>query len=125
MTTWHRGSEIVHANRARQECPLREFVAELHAMDPPLPRVSGTAVFLNPSSETTPLALRANVEHNHVLHERIVIVTVQSATVPRLQPADRVTIDEPRLRRRQHRACHGALRLPGGAEDPAGPPVGQ
>jgi KUP system potassium uptake protein len=94
MTTWHRGSEIVHANRARQEGPLREFVAELHAMDPPLPRVSGTAVFLNPSKESTPLALRANVEHNHVLHERVVIVTVQSETVPRVQPADRVTIDD-------------------------------
>ena len=63
-------------------------------MDPPLPRVSGTAVFLNPSKETTPLALRANVEHNHVLHERVVIVTVQSETVPRVQPGDRVTIDD-------------------------------
>jgi KUP system potassium uptake protein len=94
MTTWHRGREIVNANRARQAGPLREFVADLHAMDPPLPRVSGTAVFLNPSKETTPLAMRANVEHNHVLHERVVIVTVQSEAVPRVQPADRVTIDD-------------------------------
>lgn len=94
MTTWHRGSEIVRANRVRQEGPLREFVAELHALDPPLQRVSGTAVFLNPSKETTPLALRANVEHNHVLHERVVIVTVQSETVPRVQPGDRVRIDD-------------------------------
>ena len=94
MTTWHRGSEIVRANRVRQEGPLREFVAGLHALDPPLPRVSGTAVFLNPSKETTPLALRANVEHNHVLHERVVIVTVQSETVPRVQPGDRVRIDD-------------------------------
>ena len=94
MTTWHRGSEIAHANRARQEGPLREFVAKLHKMDPPLPRVSGTAVFLNPSKDTTPLALRANVEHNHVLHERVVIVTVQSETVPRVRAGDRVTIDD-------------------------------
>ena len=84
----------MRANRVRQEGPLREFVAELHALDPPLPRVSGTAVFLNPSRETTPLALRANVEHNHVLHERVVIVTVQSETVPRVQPGDRVRIDD-------------------------------
>jgi KUP system potassium uptake protein len=94
MATWHRGREIVHANRARQEGPLREFVAELHAMDPALPRVAGTAVFLNPSKKTTPLALRANVEHNHVLHERVVIVTVQSETFPRVQPGERVTIDD-------------------------------
>ena len=94
MTTWHRGSEIVRAHRARQEGPLREFVAELHEMDPPLPRVPGTAVFLNPSKATTPLALRANVEHNHVLHERVVIVTVESEKVPRIKAADRVTVDD-------------------------------
>jgi KUP system potassium uptake protein len=94
MTTWHRGSEIVNANRRRLEGPLREFVAELHAMSPQLPRVPGTAVFLNPSEETTPLALRANVEHNHVLHERVVILTVQALDVPRADDRDRVTIDD-------------------------------
>lgn len=93
MTTWHRGSEIVNANRARQQGPLREFVAELHAMSPPLPRVPGAAVFLSESAETTPLALRANVEHNHVLHERVVILTVQSVDVPRVADGDRVTVD--------------------------------
>jgi KUP system potassium uptake protein len=94
MATWHRGSEIVQANRTLQEGPLRELVSELHAMDPPLPRVPGTAVFLNPSPATTPLALRANVEHNHVLHERVVILTVQSLDVPRVHDGDRVTIDD-------------------------------
>jgi KUP system potassium uptake protein len=94
MTTWHRGSEILNANRRRVEGPLREFVAELHAMSPRLPRVAGTAVFLNPSAETTPLALRANVEHNHVLHERVVILTIQSLDVPRAEDRDRVTIDD-------------------------------
>ena len=94
MMTWHRGSRIVKANRARQEGPLREFVAELHAMNPPLPRVPGTAVFLNPAEYTTPLALRANVEHNHVLHERVVILTIQPEDVPRIPDADRVTVDD-------------------------------
>jgi KUP system potassium uptake protein len=94
MTTWHRGSEIVTANRRRQEGPLREFVAELHAMRPPLPRVPGTAVFLNASMETTPLALRANVEHNHVLHEQVVILTIETADIPRIHDSDRVTVDD-------------------------------
>ena len=94
MTTWRRGSEIVNANRARHEGPLREFVAELHAMNPPLPRVPGTAVFLNPSRETTPLALRANVEHNHVLHERVVVLTIHSVDTPRVDDRERVTVDD-------------------------------
>jgi KUP system potassium uptake protein len=93
MTTWHRGSEIVDANRTRREGSLREFVARLRALEPPLPRVRGTAVFLNPSEETTPLALRANVEHNHVLHERVIILTIRSEDVPRVRNRERVAID--------------------------------
>jgi KUP system potassium uptake protein len=94
MTTWNRGREIVTADRDREEGPLRDFVNQLHAMDPPLPRVPGTAVFLNPSKETTPLALRGNVEHNHVLHDRVVIVSAQSMNTPRVRRRDRVTIDD-------------------------------
>ncbi len=94
MTTWNRGRAIVATNRTREEGPLRAFVDELHAIDPPLPRVPGTGVFLNASPETTPLALRANVEHNHVLHDQVVIVTARSANVPRVRPEDRVTVDD-------------------------------
>jgi KUP system potassium uptake protein len=94
MMTWSRGRAILAENRRREEGPLRPFVEQLHAMDPPLPRVRGTGVFLNPSADTTPLALRANVEHNHVLHEQVVIVTARSANVPRIHPEDRVTVDD-------------------------------
>jgi KUP system potassium uptake protein len=94
MTTWHRGRESVTANRSTEEGPLRSFVEELHAMDPPLPRVPGTAVFPSPSKDTTPLALRANVEHNHVLHDRVVIISGQSVNVPHVPRRERVTIDD-------------------------------
>jgi KUP system potassium uptake protein len=94
MTTWHRGREIVTASRTREEGPLRDFVEQLHAMHPPLPRVPGTAVFPNPSIETTPLALRANVEHNHVLHERVVIVWAQTLNVPHVPRRERITVDD-------------------------------
>jgi KUP system potassium uptake protein len=94
MTTWSRGRKIVSANRAREEGPLRKFIDDLHSMDPPLPRVPGTAVFPNPSIETAPLALRANVEHNHVLHERVVIIWAQSVTVPHVPRRERVTVDD-------------------------------
>jgi KUP system potassium uptake protein len=47
--TWNRGRERVTVVRERVEGPLREFVEEVHAAKPPLPRVAGTAVFLHPS----------------------------------------------------------------------------
>jgi len=51
-------------------------------------------VFLNANPETTPLALRANVEHNHAVHETVVIVTVETRKVPHVAARDRVTIDD-------------------------------
>jgi KUP system potassium uptake protein len=94
MTTWNRGRQIVTANRTREEGPLGAFVDEINAMDPPLPRVPGTAVFLSPNIETTPLALRANVEFNHVLHERVLIISVKSENVPHIRRRDRIAIDD-------------------------------
>jgi KUP system potassium uptake protein len=94
MTTWHKGRQIVSADRARLEGSLREFVDRLRTLDPPVERVPGTAVFPNPSSHTTPLALRANVELQNVLHERVVIVSVETLDVPYVRRRDRVTVDD-------------------------------
>jgi KUP system potassium uptake protein len=91
MTTWQRGREIVTARRVELEGPLGDFIDDLHAHE--VMRVPGTAVFPHLSKETTPLALRANVAYNQVLHERVVIVTVKSENVPHVQPAKRLTVD--------------------------------
>ena len=82
LITWQRGRAIVTRNRREEEGPLRDFVDELDAMDPPINRVPGTAVFLNANLETTPLALRANVEHNKVLHESVVVLSIETENVP-------------------------------------------
>jgi KUP system potassium uptake protein len=91
MTTWRKGREIVAGNRRRQEGSLREFVDDLYARG--LPRVPGTAVFPHPGKETTPLALRANVEHNKILHEDVLIVSASSANIPHVPVADRFEVD--------------------------------
>lgn len=54
----------------------------------------GTAVFLKANATTTPLALRHNIEHNHVLHEHVVIVNVETMGVPHVTGAERVEIDD-------------------------------
>ena len=54
----------------------------------------GTAVFPHPGKDTTPLALRANVEHNHVLHEQVVIVSASAANVPHVPADERLTVDD-------------------------------
>ncbi|HEY0936025.1 MAG TPA: KUP/HAK/KT family potassium transporter, partial [Trebonia sp.] len=93
MVTWRRGRELVTRLREQDEGPLRAFVDGLHARRPPLPRVPGTAVFLNRGSSTAPLALRANVQHNQVLHDQVLILAVETAPVPHVPPADRIKAD--------------------------------
>ena len=94
MTTWQKGREIITRARQKAEGPLREFVDELPNYDPPLVRMQGTAVFLNRGKRTAPLAMRANVEHNRVLHEHVIVMSIDTVDVPRLTDGERTTIDE-------------------------------
>jgi KUP system potassium uptake protein len=94
MTTWQRGREIVTKARAEAEGPLRDFVDGLVHQDPPLVRLPGTAVFLNRGKETAPLAMRANVEHNRVLAEHVIILSVETEVVPRIPDAERMSHDD-------------------------------
>ncbi|WP_194836723.1 potassium transporter Kup [Nocardia sp. XZ_19_369] len=93
MSTWARGRDVVTRAREEKEGPLRAFVDELQHHEPPLMRVPGTAVFLNRGKETAPLAMRANVEHNRVLHEHVVIMSIDTLPVPRVPDATRTEID--------------------------------
>ena len=63
LTTWQKGRELVTREREREEGPLRAFVDELHATIHPA-AAPGTARLPQPRQRTTPLAMRANVEHN-------------------------------------------------------------
>ena len=67
LMTWQRGRQIVTAARECAEGSLRVFLDDLHSRRCPVRRVPGTAVFLNRSKVTAPLAMRASVEHIHAL----------------------------------------------------------
>jgi KUP system potassium uptake protein len=94
LTTWQRGREIVSARREQAEGLLADFVDEVRAIDPPVYRAPGTAVCLTAGKRTTPLALRENVDYNHVLHESVVIVSVEIKRVPHVPRGQRIVVDE-------------------------------
>jgi KUP system potassium uptake protein len=94
MTTWQKGRRIVTAERDRQEGPLLDFVADLGTDSELIQVVPGTAVFLNRGNLTAPLALRANVEHNHVRHRHVVIMSLQTEPVPRVPAEERIVVDD-------------------------------
>jgi len=94
LMTWQRGRVIVTANRTQEEGSLTDFLEQLRTQDPPLSRVPGTAVFLNATIDTTPLALRTNVEHNHVLQERVIIMNIQVLNDPHVLDEQRLAPDD-------------------------------
>lgn len=91
MTTWHRGRQIL-AQRMRDETmPFQEFLDRI-AVKPPA-RVPGIALFMTSDAMVTPPALLHNVEHNKVLHERLVFLTIKSDVIPRVPQEKRVRIE--------------------------------
>ena len=90
LMTWHKGREIVTANRSMAQGSLRDFLEELDAQRFPVRRAPGIGVFLNPNLEATPPALRANVERNNILHDHVIIVSVRIERVPHVPDAERV-----------------------------------
>ncbi len=93
MMTWERGRKLVTKARDEAEGPLQEFIDGLSVCDPPLARVPGTGVFLNRGTKTAPLAMRANVEHNHARHDHVVIMSVETLPIPRVPDSERIEVD--------------------------------
>jgi KUP system potassium uptake protein len=91
MLTWRKGAALVHAKRRDIEGPLSDFIEMVHARQ--IPRVPGLAVFPHPDKETTPLALRRNVDFNQVLHQNIAIVSIVNENVPHIRHVDRAKVD--------------------------------
>ena len=94
LATWRKGQDLLTPRRRQQEGDLDDFVEEIRSMDPPIYRPAGTAIFLHAGKQTTPLALRENVDHNHVLHESVVIVSTETAGRAHIPPSERLTVDD-------------------------------
>ena len=84
MYTWRRGSRLLFEKSRKLEFPLADLVAMLEKRPPQ--RVSGTAVFLTSDPVSAPTALMHSLKHYKVLHEKNVILTIETAPTPRDRP---------------------------------------
>jgi len=91
MATWRRGRELVLREIRHGGLALEPFISSIVA-HPPL-RVPGTAVFLTASQEGVPHALLHNLKHNKVLHERNVMLTVETVDTPIAENDERVEVE--------------------------------
>jgi len=92
MSTWQRGSKLLFDKSRKEEIPLADLVAMLEKKPPQ--RVPGTAVFLTSDPTYAPTALMHSLKHYKVLHEKNVILTIQTATTPRVDPSERVKLEQ-------------------------------
>jgi KUP system potassium uptake protein len=120
LTTWQKGRLLVSQQRARDEGSLHDCIEGLHNCQPPLYRAPGTGIFLNRGKATAPLALRANVEHNHVLHDHVVILEIKTLPVPHVAESERLAIDD--LGYKDDRITHIAAHF-GYMDTPSVPPL--
>jgi KUP system potassium uptake protein len=90
MVTWLRGREALLAERWREALPLETFLATVKPGRPP--RVPGTAIFMVPNDRIVPTALLHNLKHNHVLHERVVLMKVETRDIPHVPDDQRLGI---------------------------------
>jgi KUP system potassium uptake protein len=91
MYTWRRGSRLLFEKTRRLETSLESLVKSLEKKPPT--RVPGTAVFLTSDPVSAPTALLHSLKHYKVLHEKNVILTIETADAPRVDPAERVRIE--------------------------------
>jgi KUP system potassium uptake protein len=91
FVVWNRGREILVAKLYRDAMPIREF---LEHWDRTTERVSGTAVFMTSNPAVIPTAFLHNLKHNHVVHERVVLMKVNVEDIPRVPDAQRIEVEK-------------------------------
>jgi len=93
MWTWTRGTKYLKDKMAQNDVPLTDFIAALDRKSAHAPAiVPGAAVFLTSVPDRAPAVLLHNIKHNHVLHERNVILTVWTQDKPYVPEEDRISM---------------------------------
>jgi KUP system potassium uptake protein len=92
MTTWSTGRAILGERIAERSITMEQFLTELRTA-PPL-RVKGTAIYLARNADMVPHALLQNLRHNHIMHERVIVLALVTESTSRVPDAQRVQTEE-------------------------------
>lgn len=91
LTTWAGGRRLVRNRLLEDAMPVDLFIGSAGDR---VRRVAGTSVFLTSAAEGVPPSLLHNLKHNHVLHERVVLLTVETEPVPHIAPENRIGVTD-------------------------------
>ncbi len=91
LTTWATGRRIMRERLEEDSMPIDLFIRSTGSS---VRRIPGTSVFLASAIEGVPPSLLHNLKHNHILHERVVLLTVVTRPVPHIPPGERMKVDD-------------------------------
>ena len=91
LTTWSKGRALMRQSMAEGSIPIEIFAKSANNS---ASRVPGTAIFMASSASGVPSALLHNIKHNKVIHERVVVLTVQIDDVPVVDPERRCEMQD-------------------------------
>jgi KUP system potassium uptake protein len=91
MTTWKRGRQIVAAILSDSSLPMDLFLSDIARRQPP--RVPGTAVFMTSNPTGVPVVLLHHLKHNKVLHQTVVVMSIEGEEFPQVSADERVTVE--------------------------------
>ncbi|HNA20887.1 MAG TPA: potassium transporter Kup [Agitococcus sp.] len=92
MITWKRGREILFEKLNKETMPLNLFVNSIGAGS--IQTIEGTAIFMTGTHQSVPHALLHNIKHNKILHERNILLTLQTKDIPVVMPQDRLKVEQ-------------------------------
>jgi len=90
MSSWYRGRIALAAQFERDTLPLGSFITQMRNKQ----RIPGTAVYMTSRLDMVPVPLLHNLKHNKVLHERVVLLHVVTANIPRVRPERRLKLTD-------------------------------
>jgi KUP system potassium uptake protein len=91
MTTWKRGRQIVAGVLRDSSLPMDLFLSDIARRQPP--RVPGTAVFMTSNPTGVPVVLLHHLKHNKVLHQTVVIMSIEGEEIPQVRAEERITVE--------------------------------
>jgi KUP system potassium uptake protein len=110
MICWITGRERLLKARWANSTPLEEFLDTLDKSEPH--RVKGTAIFMVPHSHIAPVSLLHNLKHNQVLHQRVILMNVETANSPHVPDEERISIEHLRHNFHSVSVRHGYMEEP-------------
>jgi KUP system potassium uptake protein len=92
MTTWKKGRKLLYSRLSAEAMTVDSFVENMRQSS--ITTIPGTAIFMTPNADMTPHALLHSLKHYKSLHERVIILTVETLDIPHVEDALRVIVEK-------------------------------